>query len=75
MLGWLRRWRQRTQEQQIERLLVEVDAYRAQWREEHGDEPPPLSDDQRRQLKQLCDQLSPEARRRAGDFFGLDDAS
>ena len=75
MLGWLRRRRERAAEHRIERLLSEVKAYRTQWREEHGDEPFPLTPEQRQELRRMRDQLSPEARSRIGDFFGLDDES
>lgn len=75
MFDWLRRRREEAQQRQIERLLVEVKAYRALWRHEHGDEPFPLTPEQRQELQRMRDQLSPEARRRidTDNFFSLDD--
>jgi hypothetical protein len=77
MFGWLRRWRERAQERQIERLLAERRAMKAEWRKLHGDEPPPLTDDERREVREKRDRLSPEARKLIGDddFFGLDESS
>jgi len=75
MFGWLRRWHRREMERIIEQQLAESRAFKAQWREEHGDEPVPLTPDQRRRLKETRDQLSPEMRKMLApnDFFGLDE--
>jgi len=75
MFGWLRRWRERAIKRMIEEQLAESRAFKAQWREEHGDEPFPLAPDQRRALKEKRDQLSPEMRKmlEPDDFFGLDE--
>jgi hypothetical protein len=40
MFGWLRRCRERSLERQIERLLAENRAMKAEWRKLYGDEPP-----------------------------------
>lgn len=76
MLGWLRRWRDRALERQLEQLLAENAELKAQWRAEHGEEPFPLTPDERRELKEKRDQLSPRMREKLGqdDFFGLGDA-
>jgi cell division protein FtsB len=75
MFGWLRRWRERALEQQIDRLLAERRAMKAEWRRLHSDEPPALTEEQRRELREKRDRLSPEARKLVGDdaFFRLDD--
>jgi hypothetical protein len=75
MFGWLRRWRRRALERMIEQQLAESRAIKAQWREEHGDEPFPLTPEQRRVLQEKRDQLSPEMRKilDPDDFFGLDE--
>jgi DNA-directed RNA polymerase specialized sigma24 family protein len=76
MFGWLRRWRGRALERQLERLLAENKELKAQWRAEQGDEPLPLTAEERQALKEKRDQLSPKMRKKLGqdDFFGLDDA-
>jgi hypothetical protein len=77
MFGWLRRWRRRAMERMIEQQLAESRAIKAQWREEHGDEPFPLTPGQRRALQEKRDQLSPEMRKMLDpdDFFGLDESA
>ena len=75
MFGWLRRWRRRALERMIEQQLAENKALKVQWREERGDEPFPMTPDERRVLKEKRDQLSPEMRKMldVGDFLGLDE--
>lgn len=77
MFGWLRRWRRRALERLIVQQLAENRALKAQWREEHGDEPLPLTPEQRRALQEKRDQLSPEMRKMldSDDFFGPDERS
>lgn len=75
MFGWLRHWHKRAMERLIVQQLAESRALKAQWREEHGDEPFPLTPERRRGLKEKRDQLSPEMRKMLDpdDFFGLDE--
>ncbi len=75
MFGWLQRWHKRAMERMSEQLLAESKALKAQWREEHGDEPFPLTPEERRVLKEKRDRLSPEMHKKldADDFFGFDE--
>jgi hypothetical protein len=56
-------------------LAAENRAMKAQGRAEHGDEPFPLTPEERRELKEKRDQLSPERRQQLDpdDFIGVDD--
>lgn len=62
-------------ERMIEQSLAESRALKAQRREEHGDEPFPLSPAERRVVREKRGRLSPEMRKKldADDFFGPDE--
>lgn len=44
MFRWLERWHERATLRQIEGLLAENRALKAEWRKLHGDERPPLTE-------------------------------
>lgn len=82
MFGWLRRWRYRILRSYYEKVLAENRAWKAQWRAEHGDEPFPITPEERRSLKEkrdrLREELSPERFKEVWPddddrLFGLED--
>lgn len=64
IVQWLRRWREdragRRMEREIERMIAQCDAMHADWRALHGDEPFPLSPEERRAMRQNIASLGPE---------------
>lgn len=82
MFGWLRRLRKRAERRLFERVLAQNRAWKARWRAEHGDEPFPITPEERQRLREKRDrlraELSPEAFREVWSddddrLYGLDD--
>jgi hypothetical protein len=82
MFRWFRRWHERAQRRLLERVLAENRAWKARWRSEHGDQPFPITPEERQSLREKRDrlrrELSPEDFREVWPddddrLFGLDD--
>ena len=76
MFAWLRRLCNVVVERYVRHLAAKNQALRAEWRALHGDEPVPLTPQERQRLKELRKTIDPVRRKALGlddDVFRLDD--